>query len=177
MTLTLFLSDLISEGEITMKYRLKNEYKIDAPSDIIWDTICDVEAWPDVWKYIRKMRLRGDEETIRMNTIIDCEVMAFLPYVFRFSTEIIKLVPYKELEVISRGDLVGSGLWTLDHKMENITQSSFIWDVEPQNQLTRTIARIPLGKHLLCYGHNCVMENGYQSLLTLLELNKKHESV
>lgn len=154
-----------------MKYSFKNEYRINASPDIIWNILSDVESWPEIWKYFRAVELRGNDKTLKQNMTIDCEVRAVLPYTFRFNTEIVKIIPLKELEVISRGDLNGRGLWTLAQAGES-TLSSFTWEVEPENKFIKILGVFPLGRSLLRYTHNLMMENGYRSLLALLEHNK-----
>ena len=154
-----------------MKYRFKNEYRINTSPDIIWSVISDVESWPGIWKYFRTVQFRGEDKFLKKNITIDCEVRAVIPYTFRFNTEIVKITPYRELEIISRGDLNGRGLWTLDYTGRS-TVSSFIWEVEPANIFVRIIELIPFGTSLLRYSHNIMMENGYRSLLAILENNK-----
>jgi len=154
-----------------MKYSFKNEYRINATPDIIWDILSDVESWPEIWKYFRTVQLRGNDKILKQNMTIDCEVRAVIPYTFRFNTEIVKLIQYKELEVISRGDLNGRGIWTLD-TVGKSTLSSFTWEVEPENIFIKILGYLPLGNSLLRYSHNIMMENGYRSLLALLEQNK-----
>ena len=154
-----------------MKYSFKNEYRINASPDIIWNILSDVESWPEIWKYFRVVELRGNDKILKQNMTIDCEVRAVLPYTFRFNTEIVKIIPLKELEVISRGDLNGRGLWTLDQVGES-TLSSFTWEVEPENKFIKVLGYLPFGRSLLCFSHNIMMENGYRSLLALLEHDK-----
>lgn len=157
-----------------MKYRFKTEYKIDTTPEQIWDTLADVEAWPGIWKYFRQVRLRGNDKELRTNAVIDCEVRAVLPYTIKFNTEIVRVIPYRELEVISRGDLKGRGLWTLEHNSGS-TLSSFTWEVVPDNKYINMISSIPFGSSLLRYSHNFMMESGYRSLLAFLEQNKTSE--
>jgi len=158
-----------------MKYVFKNEYRINASPDIIWNILSDVESWPEIWKYFRDVQLRGNDKILKQNMIIDCEVRAVIPYTFRFNTEIVRLIPYRELEVISRGDLNGRGLWTLA-KIGESTLSSFTWEVEPVNKLIKILGFLPLGSSLLRYSHNIMMENGYRSLMSLLGHDKRTET-
>jgi hypothetical protein len=154
-----------------MKYSLKTEYRINATPDIVWNTLSDVEALTSASKYFREVRLRGEDRMLVQNAIIDFSVRAVLPYTLRFSTEIIELVPCRKIRVVSSGDLVGEGKLTLDHESGN-TFSTFVWEVEAINRLTRAIACMPFGDRLLRHPHDCVMENGYRSLAALVEIRK-----
>lgn len=159
-----------------MKYSFKNEYRINTSPDIIWSILSDIESWPGIWKYFRTVQFRGEDKCLKQNITIDCEVRAVIPYTFRFNTQIVKVTPCRELEVISRGDLNGRGIWTLKQIGES-TLSSFTWEVEPVNLFVRMIEYIPFGRRLLRYSHNIMMENGYRSLLTVLEHNKISQSL
>jgi len=153
-----------------MIYSFTNEYRINSSPDILWDIVSDVEAWPEIWKYFRTVQFRGSDKCLKKNVTIDCEVRAIIPYTFRFNAEIMKVIPYKELEIKSRGDLKGRGLWTLNHTGSS-TMSSFTWEVEPDNRFIKMIEHLPVGSSLLRYSHNIIMENGYRSLLSILEQN------
>lgn len=159
-----------------MKYSFKTEYVINAEPELIWNILSDVESWPGLLKYFRSVRFRGNEKILKQNAVIDCEVRAVLPYTLRFNTEIIRLVPYKELEVISRGDLKGKGLWTLT-SAGNGSLSSFTWEVEPGNKIMRVIGSFKTGRLILSYSHGLIMKRGYRSLLAIIKKNKISQAI
>ncbi|MBI3541040.1 MAG: polyketide cyclase, partial [Deltaproteobacteria bacterium] len=95
-----------------------------------------------------------------------------LPYTLTFTTELVREVPPREIEIKASGELAGRGLWRLEQKGE-MAHITFLWDVRTERPLMRLLS--PLLKPLFSWNHDWVMKTGEKALqeeVCRLQLNE-----
>lgn len=149
-------------------YHFVTEWFFKVPVERVWEETSNIEAYPSWWKDLRKAKIRGTESKLKLGSVADCEVKGALPFSLRFTVEVTKYEPPHLLEIVSTGDLVGTGRWTLEPK-DNGALSTFYWDVGTSNPVLNLLAKIPFVKPLLEKSHDDVMAKGYEVVRARIE--------
>jgi uncharacterized protein YndB with AHSA1/START domain len=139
-----------------------------APIEKVWDEAARMEEYPTWWKELRSARIRGGESSLRLGSLVDCEVRGSLPYSLRFTAEVTTFEPPRLIEITSSGDLVGTGKWVLEPR-EGGTDSVFHWDVGTTNPILNLLGKLPLVRAALVKNHDRVMANGYEVVRSRVE--------
>jgi len=148
-----------------ISYHLASEWHFKVTANRVWDAVKDIEAIPDWWPSIKRVRIKGDNKTVEKGSIIEVTVKGLFGDL-NLTFEIIRIEPQKELRFKSSGDLEGCALWTLEEE-EEYTKARLIWDVTTTGRLLN-FAGLFL-KPLLIWKHNRVMNAGYQALKNRIE--------
>jgi len=149
-------------------YHFVTRWSFEAPVERVWEEASNVEAYPEWWGDLRKARIRGPDSTLKVGSIVDCEVKGRLPYTLRFTIEVTIYEPPHAMEVRSSGDLVGTGRWLLEAAPGG-TVSTFNWDVGTSNPILNLLGRLPFVRAMLEKNHDDVMARGYEIVRSRLE--------
>jgi len=143
------------------EYHFRTDWPIEAPVERVWPIILDLPHYPAWWKDFRRVVLRaGDGRGV--GSIFDCEVRGALPYSLNYSMEVTRVETYRDTELRSTGDLVGTGRWQFSTPRPGATLATFFWDVRMNKLLLKLLA--PLGRGLFSKNHERVMARGYLAL-------------
>src|SRR5262249_23675499 len=101
-------------------------------------------------------------------------VRGLLPYSLRYTTNITRSIPPRELDYDAAGDLVGRGRFELRETQGDSgaseTEVVIYWQVETSGRWLNRLA--PLLKWLFAWNHDYVMRRGEQGLATWLARDK-----
>jgi hypothetical protein len=147
-------------------YEFVSVWKFDASIEDVGNAIADVMKWPTWWKAVKSVRLleKGVGE-YWLGAVYKHVWSSPLPYAIEFDIEIIDVVPYKRLAGRASGDLIGTGVWTLEEK-DGVTTATYEWKVRTSKLWMNLIA--PLAKPIFKWAHNKVMDQGERGLKKLL---------
>ncbi|MBP9719195.1 MAG: hypothetical protein KBD46_01905 [Candidatus Levybacteria bacterium] len=152
------------------KYAFKTTFAIEAPKKKVWDALLDYTMWPQWWKGLQSIRTIKDPKAPKDHKLA-CTV-GFTLYYLNFTLLLDKIIPDKSIQILSRGDLHGIGLFTLLEKADTTTVS-FTWDVETTKTWMNLLA--PIARPIFIYEHNMIMDWFAKGLAT--HLNSKLLSI
>ena len=136
-------------------YHFVTHWKIRGPIRRIYDVLKDGARYSEWW---RSAYLKTEETGPRK---VRALVRAKLPYTLDFTTEMVRESRPNELEIRASGELVGKGLWKLNHS-DGWTNIVFYWDVRAEKPLVRWLSF--LLKPLFRWNHDWVMRVGERGL-------------
>jgi uncharacterized protein YndB with AHSA1/START domain len=148
-----------------ISYHFTSEWRFNTSANRIWNAVKDVEAIPDWWPGIKRVKIKGNYKTVEKGSVIEVIVKGLLGD-FNLTFEIIWIELWKEARFKSSGDLDGFALWTLEEEEES-TKARLIWDVTTTGRLLNFLGLFL--KPLLAWNHNRVMNAGYQALKNRIE--------
>ncbi len=149
-------------------YHFVTNWTFHAPIEKVWEKIIDVESYPTYWPSMKKTEIRGPEPLLQAGSIVDYELKGSLPYLLRFSTEVVAFQPPDLMELASSGALMGDGKLLLKSHADG-TALTFYWDVGMTNPFFNLLGKLPFIKAVMEKSHNVVMASGYQVLKSNLE--------
>jgi hypothetical protein len=143
--------------------------KWEVPGDIraVYDILYDVARYPEWWPSLAQSfhaTSKGDATGVGAKG--DIITKGFLPYVIRWSYEVVATDRPNEFSIIATGDLIGNGHWSLQQKGESV-EIVYRWNVRTEKLLLRLLS--PILRPLFAWNHNWVMARGREGLLK--ELN------
>ena len=153
-------------------YRFLTEWFFNSVIEDVWQELEDFQSFPEWWTDWKKLELRGKDSKVKVGSIFDCVVKGSLPYSFHYTLEITEADPPYFSAHRASGGLVGSGKWILSQQGEG-TKVEHHWNVSTANPVLNTIAKVPLIKKLMQKNHDDMMDRGYKSLKTRLEIKAK----
>ena len=136
-------------------YHFVTHWKIKGSPERIFEILQDGARYSEWWTpaYTRTRRI-GDKE-------VEAVVRARVPYSLTFTTVQVRERLPLELEIRSKGELEGTGLWKLQAAGE-FTQVDFYWDVRTNKPWVRRLSF--LLKPLFRWNHDWVMKTGEKCL-------------
>jgi hypothetical protein len=152
------------------RYHFTTYWTFDHPVDIVWETIRQMDHWPEWWKYVKSVKkLRdGDENEIGSIRRICWETA--LPYTIMFDSELTLLERYSRMEGIAYGDLTGSGVWIFSVK-NGSTRVRYDWNVEVTKKWMKYFDFI--ARPVFKWNHDKVMRAGYEGLSQKLQSSSR----
>jgi hypothetical protein len=131
----------------------------------IWAELSTPDAWPDWWRAVRKVELLAEGGRDGVGAIRRFTWGTALPYTLSFDMTATRVEPLAVLEGRARGELDGTGRWTLRRDGEG-THVRYDWQID----ITKPwqVALAPLLRPLFSWNHNVVMGWGYEDLKTRL---------
>jgi uncharacterized protein YndB with AHSA1/START domain len=136
------------------RYRFLTTWLLDAPRDLVWDTIYDAKGWPDWWRGVERTEV-VDESLWRSSW------RSLLPYTLEFEFEILRVERPNVLEGRARGELAGEGTWRVYEGREG-TASTWEWDVKTTQPWMNAFG--PLAKPAFAWNHHRIMRWGGEGL-------------
>lgn len=140
------------------EYHFFDRWLIPAPLEQVWDSITQTEHytkwWGAVYDQVEKLG-EGNADGVGAKTRV--RVHGPLPYRLGFVVESVRINKPHVLEVRSRGDLIGTGVWRLKSVLGG-TEVSYDWRPRAEFALVRLLS--PLLKPLFRYNHDWCMQQG-----------------
>jgi len=120
----------------------------------VWDTLEEVDAWPEWWRGVECVRLL-DGERYRISW------RSRIPYALTFEFAVERVHPPHEMEGTATGGLTGTGHWRI-YEHAGVTAVTYDWNVRTTKAWMNLIA--PIAKPVFEYNHNVVMRWGGEGL-------------
>jgi uncharacterized protein YndB with AHSA1/START domain len=143
-----------------IKYFFKTVWHFDAPPEKVWELIKDARSMPEWWPGVKRFEILSKERELQPSCLIQASVKG-LTGDLNFELEVSKAVPCHEIVMLSRGDLMGQGVWTLTPD-NGKTISTYIWEVTTTGKLMNAIGSVC--KPVFIWNHNRVMTAGFKAL-------------
>lgn len=129
--------------------------------DVVWAAM--IEPGLPRWSpSFRHMAVRGGGP-LRPGAVVDTSVRGRLPFTLDFVLTVTTFEPRSRIEVMSCGDIEGTGTWRLAAR-EGDTVITYTWDVGLTNRMLDLLGRIPATKRLLAANHDRVMSDAFRSM-------------
>ena len=143
------------------EYLLITTWHLQAPIEMVWDTLYHSERWPLWWRYVKQVEdiktgNRDGLHSVRRYTWRTC-----LPYTLRFDLLATRIEPCVAFEAAVSGDLEGNGRCLLSSEGP-LTTVCYEWNVCTCIPWMNGLA--PLAKPLFEWNHQRVMQAGGEGL-------------
>jgi uncharacterized protein YndB with AHSA1/START domain len=143
------------------EFALVSEWRLAAPIDRVWTEIATPEQWPEWWRAVKRVEMVKAGDASGIGAVRRFTWATALPYTISFDLEVTRIEPPHMLEGEARGELRGTGLWTLTPEGGG-THVRYDWRVELQLPWQRALA--PLLRPLFAWNHNVVLGWGEQDI-------------
>jgi hypothetical protein len=152
------------------RFHLTSRWRVRAPAVSVFAVLADLGALSTWWPGVRSAALGASEDVVGRRA--ELEIFGILPIALRAEVEITAVEPGRSIEVISRGELQGTGEWRL-REIGGATLATFSWKVRLDRPGLRALVH-PL-RPLLVLSHRFAMWRGERGLRRLLE-NREAQS-
>jgi hypothetical protein len=149
------------------RFHLTSRWRVRAPAQSVFDVLVQLGSLSTWWPGVRSAPLGSSQEVVGRRAQL--EIFGLLPIALRAELEITAAEPGRNVEVVSRGELQGTGEWRL-RELSGVTSATFIWDVRLDRPGLRTLAHSL--RPLLVLSHRFAMWRGERGLRRLLERGK-----
>jgi Polyketide cyclase / dehydrase and lipid transport len=147
------------------QYSFLTTWILDAPRDLVWDAIYEVERWPEWWHGVRQVeKLEDGIDDDGVGALYRHEWRSVIPYPVRFETRITRIEEPHVIEADADGELAGTGRWRFFSGRE--TAVTYEWDVRTTRAWMNVAA--PVARPIFRWNHNVVMHQGGVGLAALL---------
>jgi uncharacterized protein YndB with AHSA1/START domain len=134
-------------------YRFLTTWLLQAPREVVWDTIYDAARWPEWWP--------GVQTEVVGERLWRSRWRSAFPYSLAFEFEILEVDRPNTLEGQARGDLAGVGTWRV-YEGKLGTASTWEWDVETTPPWLNAFG--PAVKPAFAWNHHRIMRWGAEGL-------------
>lgn len=147
-------------------YDFVTRWRVEAPIDLVFDTIADSARWPSWWRGVRSTQLleRGDESGLGATYRFDFR--SALPYSMVFDMRVTEIDRPRSLVGESSGELIGIGRWTLTPDGPDRTLLRYDWHVRPAAWWMNALA--PVARRVFTWNHDVIMDWGREGLASVL---------
>ncbi|HVY55387.1 MAG TPA: SRPBCC family protein [Thermodesulfobacteriota bacterium] len=142
-------------------YKFVTIWRVKAPLEKVWNEIYHSEKWPEWWKGVEEVTELEKGDELGVGSIRRYTWKSALPYRLSFNIETVRVEPMKSIEGIARGELAGSGVWSIIERDGYVT-ARYDWKVETTKSWMNLIS--PLAKPLFKWNHDVVMKWGAEGL-------------
>lgn len=143
-------------------YAFQTRWRVHAPAELVFDTIVEAERWPEWWRGVGSVRLVREGAPDGIGTVHRYVFRSRLPYALHFEVEVTEIAKPHVLAGVSRGELAGTGRWTLTAVGEAQTDVTYDWRVATTSRWMNLFA--PLARPLFERNHDIIMEWGREGL-------------
>lgn len=144
-----------STGVITSSHH----YEIPLSRADVWERISDMDAYRGWWSWLRDFDAAGLEQGAKWA----CTVQPPLPYVVRFTVELVEVDAPSLIRAEVRGDVVGSATLKLEDDDAAGTVAHLSSSLAPGNQVLRIVSR--LASPVARFGHDWVIDSGARQFI------------
>jgi hypothetical protein len=150
-------------------YNFETHWRVAGKIDDVYAILFDIDRYPQWWPSLaRSYRCIQKGDAMGLGAKGEITTKGFLPYVIRWSYEVVETDRPNEFRIVASGDLVGDGHWVLKQIGGNV-DVTYYWNVRTEKPLLKFLA--PLLRPLFAWNHDWVMAQGKEGLLK--ELKKK----
>lgn len=155
-------------------YAFQTRWRVRAPAEQVFDVIVQAERWPEWWRGVESVQLVREGTEAGIGTVHEYVFRSRLPYALRFQVEVTEVSRPHALAGVSRGELAGTGRWTLDEVDEGQTDITYDWRVATTSRWMNLLA--PLARPLFERNHDIIMDWGRQGLAQRLRVEVERRS-
>ena len=137
-------------------YRFLTTWVLDSPCEPVWETIADVDRWPEWWRGVELVEMleAGDDEGV--GCFYRHRWRSVLPYTVAFDMRTTRVEPSRFLEAVATGELEGVGRWRFYEGAG--TAVTYEWLVHTNRAWMNALA--PVARPAFVWSHNVVMRWG-----------------
>lgn len=147
-------------------YRFVTEWRADAPSSRVWNTLLDVRRWPAWWKGFRAVDVLEPGEDSGVGMRLRQQWRSLVPYTLTFELEVDRIEQGHLLEGRLSGDIEGRATWTMD-EVDGGTRIRFVMDVQPARPWMKL--PLPFAGRIFAVNYDAIMRWGSEGLSRVLE--------
>ena len=147
------------------RFELVSEWRFATPIERIWAELSTPDAWPSWWRAVKKVELIAEGDRDGVGAVRRFTWGTALPYTLSFDMTVTRVEPMAALEGRAKGELDGTGLWTLRRDGEG-TYVRYDWQIDVTKPWQ--VALAPVLRPMFAWNHNVVMGWGYEDLKTRL---------
>lgn len=144
-----------------MKYHIVTIWLLEAPIEVVYETIFQSMNWPQWWDNVKHVENLESGDANGIGNIRRYTWQGFLPYQLRFDICVTRLEPLIFIEGIASGDLEGIGCWSFSYD-KNITVVNYTWHVHTTSFWMNLLELFAYP--LIKWNHNLVMRKGGEAL-------------
>jgi Polyketide cyclase / dehydrase and lipid transport len=122
------------------EYVFHDEWEVDAPILAVFRTLADATTYPTWWSPVY-LSVEADGP-LRVGRVARERVKGRLFYELAITSEIVRLEPPREYELVVAGDLSAHGLWTLAPLPGGYVQVRFDWRLDASPAVLRLLAPV-----------------------------------
>jgi hypothetical protein len=146
----------------SVEYHFITYWNVSGSIDDVYDILYDVSEYPRWWPSLARSyecTEKGDAKGVgaRGNIV----TKGFLPYVIRWSYEVVQTDRPNEFRIAASGDLTGTGHWILQQQ-DSFIAITYEWNVRTEKRLLRILS--PIFRPLFAWNHDWVMQRGLEGL-------------
>ena len=145
-------------------YRFITRWRVNAPTQIVWDVLNDAMRYPEWWPCYKRCQHLTPGVT-GVGSVSEYVVRGPLPYDVHYRVEVTHYDPPHEAAFTAAGDLVGDGRMVYEPDGDG-TLVTVYWNVRTSGFWLNLLA--PLLRGLFAWNHNTIMRKGEQGLLRRL---------
>src|SRR5687767_8237268 len=112
-----------------MQYLFTTRWHLDSPIDRVWETIARAEDYPIWWPYVARTQLLEGDKSDELGQLWSVHWKTALPYELVIATRTTRVERPHLRELSSSGELVGTGIWTLE-EADGGTDVQYEWNVQ-----------------------------------------------
>lgn len=143
------------------QYSFVTKWVIQAPVQLVWDSIYESAQWPGWWKGVLNVDVIEKGAPNGIDGIREYTWKSALPYKLSFRMKLVEREDNKMLRGIAFGELDGEGTWTFEEK-NGISTIHYYWNVHTNKKWMNWFAF--LLKPAFKYNHDIVMRWGAEGL-------------
>ena len=144
-------------------------WKVDAPIEVVWKAMYNVEEWPSWWKGVEIVEVIAPGDANRIGRITRNVWKSALPYRLRFDARVVRIEPMSLIEVRYSGELEGSGVMHFSHDGRR-TAFRHNWRVSTTKPWMNFLA--PIARPFFSWNHKVLMDWGAEGLSKKLGVSK-----
>jgi hypothetical protein len=145
-------------------YRFVDRWLLAAEPRQIYDVLSQPRSYPVWWGDVF-LKASGDGGEAAPGKRVSVVTRGFLPYRLRWELECVEAAAPERLVSALRGDLVGSGIWTIE-PVEGGSRATLEWLIEVRKPLVRHLT--PVLRGVFAWNHRWAMRRGERYLRDLL---------
>lgn len=151
-------------------YCFRTIWVIDAPIDAVWEALVTSERWPEWWPNLERVVTVSKGDTDGIGSVRLFTWRGSLPYYLTFEMMVTRKESPVLLEGVTKGDLEGTGRWTLMNLGKDSTHVQYDWNVRTNKSWMNIMA--PIARWFFQWSHDRVMIAGGKGLGNYLRYNE-----
>jgi len=153
-------------------YRFATCWTVTAPIESVWGALLAGEQWPEWWPYLESVEQVAPGDVAGIGAIHRYSWRGPLPYRLTFDMVVTRIERPFVLGGTARGDLEGTGLWTLLSGDDAATRVRYDWNVRTTRTWMNLLA--PVARGLFAWNHDLIMKAGEKGLSRHLGISPQH---
>ena len=143
-------------------YSFATVWAIEAPIEAVWGVLVASDLWPEWWPYLKRVVQIAPGDLDGIGAITHYRWRGPLPYCLTFDMIITRVERPFNLGGTARGDLEGTGLWSLMGHGSGTTFVRYDWNVRTTKAWMNLMA--PIARRLFVWNHDVIMRAGERGL-------------